>query len=162
MMRVIRVIVILVIINKLQVFASFLVDYNGAIIIWDDDDKGKEKHNSRVCSKAWYSHPIRRLFWFLSGMVVWEQPAKLYSLKIVYNSINKYQLSGNKCPHILPIIYPCGIIYWELHFQRIANHMPLYYKCTHTHMCVCHSIYYNLILTSLGSRGTSIMILFFK
>lgn len=52
MMRVIRVIVILVIINKLQVFASFLVDYNGAIIIWDDDDKVKEKHNSRVCSKA--------------------------------------------------------------------------------------------------------------
>lgn len=133
-MRLIRVIVILVIINKPQVFASFLVDYNGAIIIWGDDDKRKEKHNSRVGSKAWYSHPIRVLFWFLSGMVVWDRPAKLYSLKIVCNSINKYQLSGNKCPYILPIIYPCGITYCELHFQRIANHAPFIINA-HTHTC---------------------------
>lgn len=162
MMRVIRVIVVLVIINKPQVFASFLVDYNGAIIIWSEDDKRREKHNSGVCSNAGYSHLIRLLFGFLCGRVVWERPAKLYSLEIVYNSINKYQLSGNKSPSILPINYPCGIIYCKLHFQRIANHVSSYYTCTQTHMGTCQSVDCNSFLTSLWSRRTTIMILVCK
>lgn len=162
MMRVIRVIVVLVIINKPQVFASFLVDYNGAIIIWSDDNKRREKQNFGVCFNARYSHPIRLLFGFLCGRMVWERPAKLYSLEIVYNSINKYQLSGNKSTSILPIIYPCGIIYCRLHFQRIANHVSFYYKCTHIHMGGCQSVDCNSLLTTLWSRRTTIMILFCK
>lgn len=161
MMRVIRVIVVLVI-NRPQVFASFLVDYNGAIITWGDDDKRREKHNSGVCSNAGYSHPIRLVFGFLSGRVLWERPAKLYSWKIVYNSINKYQLSGIKSPSILPIIYPWGVIYCKLHFQTIANHVSFCYKCTHAHMGTCKSVDCNSLLTSLWSRRTAIMILFCK
>lgn len=89
-------------------------------------------------------------------------PAKLYSLEIVYNSINKYQLSGNKSPSILPINYPCGIIYCKLHFQRIANHVSSYYTCTQTHMGTCQSVDCNSFLTSLWSRRTTIMILVCK
>jgi hypothetical protein len=77
MMRIIRAIVIPVIDNKPQVFVSFLVDYNGAIIICDVDDKRKGKHKSRVCSEARYSHLIRLLTQFLSGMAVWKWAVKL-------------------------------------------------------------------------------------